>query len=1528
MKIGITVSFQHSVFSSGASQTSLALAELFSYLGDTCSFIHVGEETWWGDITSLRNSWECIRDTDVVTGQFDRILEVTLCPRLRGLAPCIWIVRKAPLFHDMEACVIPYPLPKRDLVGIAETWVQEELATSDDIQYLELITRRPVRTVPFLWSAIAIEAYRKEKPLPIWLQSYEEGKPFTVHICETNTSSASSCVIPICIYRESVSKVGRLLIHNADSLKESEYFQKNLWANLTGDLAMESAFVGRQRIVEIPSMQNTIVFAHSRFLNIRPYLLDALWCGIPVVHNSVLLKEIACAAKGYYPNNDILAGAEAAKGLMRGWITQTELFQMRKSILHRFGILNESLRKRWKEACYADLAIPVARAPDVASGTLRIGFSDMWQNFNPQYNFFTLLLQTTFPSYTIEVSELSETPDVLIFGPFGERWKSYSCPKIHFTGENTGPVAEAMLNLGFRREAESDAEPRRYIRLPLWMLEIDWFSADPAKIQNPIPVPSEPKPIALRSKFCAFIVSNPCQPVRNRAFRTLCEYKEVDSAGKLYNTMGSELFAGLGGGGGEAKKVEFLRGYKFCIAYENAASPGYVTEKLFHAKAAGCVPIYWGAPDVELDFNMEGVIDARGKTDAELIAEVRRVDEDDELWLKMANTPLIRDKRPLFSLLEKVAKAIKGCASASVKAEAEIPLSLEVGAQKELDPKSTLGNTVFVTGCNGRFVDTLLKYWLPPIATQKAVSTNIQVHVYLFDVTEEQKASVVTAFPFVKLFSLPDLSPFPDCWNPQHFLWKLWILKETCASVEAGFPVLYLDTGAYFCRWPYSENKASWLNRVKEEGICVLEDANHDNRNMCSKSFVEEMKLTEAELASPQIWAGSMAFLAGHPAASRLFAEAWVLGQNPRIIVGAKWTGVDAANKPLGHRHDQSILSVLSMRHAIARHPLGDVYCHTSLRHTFLKGVSLYVHRGFFVVNDPIAMGVDTTWVINLDRRPDRMARGNFSEKAIRFPAIDGTKLRLTPDIVKMFSSSKNIDWSRGVVACALSHISLWMKLVNDKSDIQSYLVLEDDAVLEPETVEMLNYIHQNGLMPEDCDVLYLGGILPPNKGGFKSVVEPVNECIGRVKENSMFGAEPSRYFHFCAYSYIIRRSGAKKLCDMIQQRGCWAPADHLLCNSHKELNLYFTIPIVGGCYQDTDPKYSESNFNSFGKEEYDSDLRNEDKFSQEEIASASASGAGEFSLTRALADAAASARGASAAPKAARGAEAVDASGPKTYPVVFHTIDELFEKEWLEELLGQRLVDINTEVPIVLYQRPYCDKLKEMLGTWPAFTLIHLSDEDGCDPIDMYSWPACKGVIRNYIRKDLPITVLSKVVTIPLGYHWKASPSQKAQGHKKDLVWSFIGAEHGGRPTKLQPFKGILPNKCVLQKTWNSPEKCGEEEVVDSLQRSLGVPCPGGVNFETFRLYEALEAGAVPIVVEEPGSIEYLAFLKRFIPIATSPDWPTAARVMHGLSQNMDLYREYRRSLMVGWASMKLWASGEVKRVLGLASKGHRVKV
>lgn len=46
-------------------------------------------------------------------------------------------------------------------------------------------------------------------------------------------------------------------------------------------------------------------------------------------------------------------------------------------------------------------------------------------------------------------------------------------------------------------------------------------------------------------------------------------------------------------------KFETLQKYRFVICYENVKdTPGYITEKIFDAFFAGCVPVYWGAPNV------------------------------------------------------------------------------------------------------------------------------------------------------------------------------------------------------------------------------------------------------------------------------------------------------------------------------------------------------------------------------------------------------------------------------------------------------------------------------------------------------------------------------------------------------------------------------------------------------------------------------------------------------------------------------------------------------------------------------------------------------------------------------------------------------------------------------------------------------------------------------------------------------------------------------------------------------------------
>ena len=59
-------------------------------------------------------------------------------------------------------------------------------------------------------------------------------------------------------------------------------------------------------------------------------------------------------------------------------------------------------------------------------------------------------------------------------------------------------------------------------------------------------------------------------------------------------------------------KLETLSKYKFAICYENAQMiPGYITEKIFDCFFAGCVPVYWGAPNITEHIPQNCFIDRR-----------------------------------------------------------------------------------------------------------------------------------------------------------------------------------------------------------------------------------------------------------------------------------------------------------------------------------------------------------------------------------------------------------------------------------------------------------------------------------------------------------------------------------------------------------------------------------------------------------------------------------------------------------------------------------------------------------------------------------------------------------------------------------------------------------------------------------------------------------------------------------------------------------------------------------------------------
>ena len=222
----------------------------------------------------------------------------------------------------------------------------------------------------------------------------------------------------------------------------------------------------------------------------------------------------------------------------------------------------------------------------------------------------------------------SDDPDYIIDGGLSYKHLKYDCVKILFNGENIAPDFNFFdYALGCSDIAFGD----RYVRVP-WFVLYPYFS----DIANRKTVADES---LLKRKFCSFVVSNAefGDPMRRKFFERLSKYKRVDSGGKWHNTVGGPI----------KDKLAFCRGYKFNIAFENSAFPGYTTEKIMEAYVAQTVPIYYGAPDVGRDFRLESMVRVSNEADVErAVDEIVRLDRDDVAYMKMVTAPCLVESGP------------------------------------------------------------------------------------------------------------------------------------------------------------------------------------------------------------------------------------------------------------------------------------------------------------------------------------------------------------------------------------------------------------------------------------------------------------------------------------------------------------------------------------------------------------------------------------------------------------------------------------------------------------------------------------------------------------------------------------------------------------------------------------------------------------------------------------------------------------------------------------------------------------------
>jgi len=255
-----------------------------------------------------------------------------------------------------------------------------------------------------------------------------------------------------------------------------------------------------------------------------------------------------------------------------------------------------------------------------------IDFSDFGRHVNKADNFITSILSA---KYDVKIAD---KPDLLFHSHDGNVYRLYTCRKVFYTVETHKPDF-SVSDYAFTFHEMDDPHN---LRLPNYTVRVD--------AANLLKRDGEAEMVAAeRRRFCCFFTTyaNARTKVRINFFHRLSRYKQVDSAGKWNNNIGCFV------PNDAASRTAFLRQYKFYMAFENQSLPGYTSEKIAEAMAARCIPIYWGNPKVNLDFNPKSFLNCHDfPSEAALINRIIEIDRDDNLYLQYLREPFFYGNKP------------------------------------------------------------------------------------------------------------------------------------------------------------------------------------------------------------------------------------------------------------------------------------------------------------------------------------------------------------------------------------------------------------------------------------------------------------------------------------------------------------------------------------------------------------------------------------------------------------------------------------------------------------------------------------------------------------------------------------------------------------------------------------------------------------------------------------------------------------------------------------------------------------------
>ena len=223
-----------------------------------------------------------------------------------------------------------------------------------------------------------------------------------------------------------------------------------------------------------------------------------------------------------------------------------------------------------------------------------------------------------------------------------------------------------------------------------------------------------------------------------------------------------------------------------------------------------------------------------------------------------------------------------------------------------------------------------------------------------------------------------------------------------------------------------------------------------------------------------------------------------------------------------------------------------------------------------------------------------------------------------------------------------------------------------------------------------------------------------------------------------------------------------------------------------------------------------------------------------------------------------------------------------------------------------------------QLLADSGPFLLIHISDEEGLDGDQLYPMlPHGTCVWRNfpYPRFD---RVDRWIRSFPIGPRGEfLGPQPDLLSSSRRFPWAFMGTlwRSGQRLLATSLFLHALP-----QGVFFGGKHFGQgiplAEYRTCLLHSVFALCPeGDRHFDTFRLFESLQMGCLPLVVERQGQARQV--LGPDFPLPIFPDWPAALRFAQSHLASPLALDHWQAQVVAWWQGRKASLSAHLKHDL-----------